>query len=137
MSGRIKHFRNPIKLILKVDVARCMKQIHWKSFDTATELDAIHEASFDKPQLLFKHSTRCSISSLAMHRLETQAADLNRTEEIHLLDLIQHRELSRKISEQYSVRHESPQLLVIYQGKCIHHDSHLDISLARISVIDR
>lgn len=110
-----------------------MKQIHWKSFSQATELEAIDKASFDHPQLIFKHSTRCSISSMAMHRLENEASETGQEQEIHLLDLIRYRELSRKISDQYAVRHESPQLLVIFQGKCIHHDSHLDISLDRIT----
>lgn len=110
-----------------------MKQIHWKSFSEATELEAIDKASFDHPQLIFKHSTRCSISSMAMHRLENQASEAEQEQEIHLLDLIRYRSLSQKISEQYAVQHESPQLLVIFQGKCIHHDSHLDISLDRIT----
>lgn len=114
-----------------------MKQIHWKPFGQASELDEIHEASFNNPQLIFKHSTRCSISSMAMHRLENQTDSLGSDISIHYLDLIQFRSISNLISERYSVRHESPQLLVIHEGKCIHHDSHLDISLDRIPQVKK
>lgn len=136
MSGRIRFFRNSFKLILKRDVARCMKQIHWKSFGQASELDEIHEASFKNPQLIFKHSTRCSISSMAMHRLDNQANSKKSETTIHILDLIRYRSISDEISQRYGIRHESPQLLVIYEGKCIHHDSHLDISLERIPRVE-
>lgn len=81
--------------------------------------------------LLFKHSTRCSISSMALNRLESKWND---TENIpaYYLDLLNHRDISNEIASLYSVEHASPQVLLIKNGICIYHASHTDISAADI-----
>ncbi|HXC05698.1 MAG TPA: bacillithiol system redox-active protein YtxJ [Bacteroidia bacterium] len=96
------------------------------------QLDEIDEKSKSKIQVLFKHSTRCSISSMAkrvlsgeMEHMDGQRAD------VYYLDLLLHRFLSDAIAERYQVEHASPQLLVIKDGKCIYHASHEDISLEK------
>lgn len=83
--------------------------------------------------LLFKHSTRCSISSAALGRLERawNSADDERYD-AHYLDLLQYRDLSDAIAERYGVEHESPQVLVVRNGKCMYHTSHLGISYAGV-----
>jgi bacillithiol system protein YtxJ len=81
--------------------------------------------------LIFKHSTRCSISSMALNRLETRWKD---DEHIpaYYLDLLQHRDISNEISSLFSVEHASPQVLLIRNGSCIYNASHTDISAADI-----
>lgn len=81
--------------------------------------------------LLFKHSTRCSISSMALNRLESKWND---TENIpaYYLDLLNHRDISNEIASLYSVEHASPQVLLIKNGICIYHASHTAISAADI-----
>lgn len=77
--------------------------------------------------LIFKHSTRCSISSMALNRLETKWQD---DEQIpaYYLDLLEHRDISNEIANLFSVEHASPQALLIQNGRCIYHASHTDIS---------
>lgn len=98
----------------------------WHPLTALDQLDAIDATSAHMPVLLFKHSTRCSISDTALHRLQRawQVAD----GPVHLLDLLRHRDLSDAIAERYGVRHESPQALVIHHGRCILHASHLAIT---------
>ena len=81
--------------------------------------------------LIFKHSTRCSISSMALNRLETKWID---TEKIsaYYLDLLSHRDISNEIEQVFSVEHASPQALLIKNGVCIYNASHTNISAADI-----
>ncbi len=100
--------------------------MEWTSLTQLDQLDAIDQASREFPVLVFKHSTRCSISSTALDRLKRAWGPEDAV--IHLLDLLRHRDISDAIAARYGVRHESPQLLVIRHGKCVHHSSHLAIT---------
>lgn len=104
--------------------------MNWKSIDSENVLTEIVNASFQKPQVIFKHSTRCSVSSMAKNRIERNSNAAS--EPFYLLDLIAHRSLSNKISEDFEVYHESPQVLVISKGECIFDASHMAIDLAEI-----
>ncbi len=102
----------------------------WNLLQSADQLTQLIAQSASKPQLIFKHSTRCSISSMVLHRLER--AGLNDQLDWHLLDLIAHRQLSNHIAEHFDVWHESPQVLLIKQGECIFDESHMGIQMAEI-----
>ncbi|MCB9170899.1 MAG: bacillithiol system redox-active protein YtxJ [Flavobacteriales bacterium] len=103
--------------------------MHWIPLNARAQLDVIDAASQERPVLIFKHSTRCSISFAALDRLERGWSD---ADDAHhpawLLDLIRHRDVSNAVAERYGVRHESPQVLIIHRGRCIDHASHLMIS---------
>ncbi|MES2514835.1 MAG: bacillithiol system redox-active protein YtxJ [Bacteroidota bacterium] len=81
--------------------------------------------------LIFKHSTRCSISSMALNRLETRWKD-DESVPAYYLDLLQYREISNEIANLFSVEHASPQVLLIKNGTCVYNASHTDISAADI-----
>ena len=81
--------------------------------------------------LIFKHSTRCSISSMALNRLETKWVD-NEKIKTYYLDLLNHRDISNEIANVFSLEHASPQALLIKNGACIYNASHTDISVADI-----
>lgn len=102
--------------------------MNWLPLDTPAQLDELIKASSGKPQVIFKHSTRCGISSMAKNRLE-RAGDLPEAD-YHFLDLIRYRELSNAIAETFRVWHESPQLLVIKDGQCVSDTSHTGISVS-------
>jgi bacillithiol system protein YtxJ len=103
----------------------------WNTLDSESALETLVKHSFDTPQLIFKHSTRCNISALAKYRLEDDWS-LEGVEP-HYLDLLQHRPLSAAIAERFSVHHESPQVLLIVNGECVYDASHLDITVAEIA----
>jgi|SRR6476619_4174572 bacillithiol system protein YtxJ len=79
--------------------------------------------------VIFKHSTRCSISMMAKKRVDMDLSDLPEDVKPYFLDLIAHRNISQQIAEVFNVYHESPQLLLIKDGECILDQSHGDISI--------
>ena len=103
--------------------------MNWTPLENELQLDAIRQESEQHPVLLFKHSTRCSISGAALSRLERKW-DASRvgTLKPYYLDLIAFRNLSGRVAEEYSVQHQSPQVLLISRGECIYHASHFDIA---------
>lgn len=103
----------------------------WSTLTDEAHLDTIDQDSEHRPVLIFKHSTRCSISTAALNRLES--AWLSKDAElgtVHYLDLIRYRSISNAIADRYGVQHESPQVLVIRHGRCVHHASHFSITYA-------
>ena len=104
--------------------------MEWITLTSEAQLDEIVAKSAEKPQVIFKHSTRCSISSVAQQRL--QKGKLPADIDFYYLDLLSYRSVSNKIAERFHVHHESPQVLIIKDGKCIYDESHLAISLAEI-----
>jgi bacillithiol system protein YtxJ len=103
----------------------------WINLNDEQQLKTIKELSIAKPQLIFKHSTRCNISNMAKSRLERGTAP--DTVDFYYLDLIQHRSLSAKIAEDFSVSHESPQVLLIKAGECVYDESHSGIAMDEIA----
>lgn len=104
--------------------------MHWKPLKDESTIDAIIAASSTKPQVIFKHSTRCSISSMAKSRLDRSIEPDG--VDFYYLDLIADRPLSNKVSEIFSVAHESPQILLIKNGECVYDESHSGISMDEI-----
>ena len=101
-------------------------KINWLQLTDISQLDEIEDASNSKLVLIFKHSTRCSISRMALRQFEN---DFETNENVlpYYLDLLNHRDISNEIAIKFSVVHQSPQLLIISKEKCIHNTSHSDI----------
>ncbi len=104
--------------------------MNWIELKSDTQIKEIIEKSQIRPQVIFKHSTRCSISSMAKGRLERGAAPKNA--DFYFLDLIAHRGISNKISSEFNVYHASPQILLIKNGECTYDESHSSISMIEI-----
>ena len=99
----------------------------WTELNDIKQLDAINQ-----PFIVFKHSTRCPISGMAKRNVELEADMIPDDVPAFFLDLIKYRDLSNQIAERYAVRHESPQLLLIADGRCAYHASHGDISVSGV-----
>ncbi len=101
--------------------------MNWTSLESAEQLNNIkHQEGYS---VIFKHSTRCSISMMAKRKFELDWTDLPEDISLYFLDLIKYRELSHQIASDFQVYHESPQLIVIKDGECV-----LDLSHGQISV---
>ena len=103
----------------------------WKALTTEAQLEQIKADSFQRPQLIFKHSTRCSISAVARQRLQKGA--LPPEIDFYYLDLLSYRSLSNQVADTFGVQHESPQVLLIKNGACVYDESHLGISMDAIA----
>ncbi len=105
--------------------------MNWIRLNALSQLEAIDAASRKGPVLIYKHSTRCNISAAALSRLERAWTATNDAEQTtYYLDLLAHRDISNAIAERYGVEHESPQTLVIRDGRCVHVEAHFGINYA-------
>ena len=86
------------------------------------ELEEVFAKSNEKPVAVFKHSITCPIS------LDVYQEIKNVVGEVNLVVVQTARSISNEIAARTGVKHESPQALVIKDGKAIYHASHYDIS---------
>ena len=99
------------------------------------DVNLLSEQSALKAVLIYKHSTRCSISSAALGRLERSWKFSDSEVPTYFLDLLAHRDISNKIESLYGISHQSPQILLIKNGKCIYTSSHSDIYFSDIEAV--
>ena len=105
-------------------------KVNWIPLTDLGQLTEIIETSEEKPVVIFKHSTRCSISRMALKQFENEF-DLTLDQvTIYFLDLLAYRDISNAISLRFNVVHQSPQLLLIKNGESVYHVSHSDIDAA-------
>ncbi|WP_264563947.1 bacillithiol system redox-active protein YtxJ [Flavobacterium sp. N3904] len=101
-------------------------KINWIPLTNLDQLNEIVALSNDKPIAIFKHSTRCSVSRFALKQFENEFNSAEATD-TYFLDLIAHRDVSNEIASRFQVEHQSPQLLLIKNGKSVYDASHSDI----------
>jgi len=101
--------------------------MNWTMLNSADQIEEIKQN--EGYSLIFKHSTRCSISMMVKKRFEMDWDKLPENFPLFFLDLIKYRDLSNKIAADFNVYHESPQLLLIKGGECV-----LDLSHGEVSV---
>jgi len=106
-------------------------KINWIPLTDLGQLDEIVTLSNEKPVVIFKHSTRCSISRFALKQFENEF-DLGDEVAPYFLDLIEHRDISGEIANRFNVVHQSPQLLLIKGGKSVCDVSHSDIDAGEL-----
>lgn len=106
-------------------------KINWITLTDLKDLEAMIQESFEHPVIVFKHSTRCSISRMALRQFET---DWNLDGKItpYFLDLLEYRPISNAIAERLGVVHQSPQVIVIKEGQAVYDASHEGISVATL-----
>jgi bacillithiol system protein YtxJ len=104
--------------------------MNWIPLQEEGQLRQICEKSAGRPQVIFKHSTRCSTSALVKSRLER--VEQPERIDFYFLDLLSHRSISNSISRTFRVDHESPQVLLIVNGECVYDESHLGITMDEI-----
>jgi bacillithiol system protein YtxJ len=101
-------------------------KINWIELTDLGQLNEIMDLSHQQPVIIFKHSTRCSISRMALKQFENEY-DLEGSVTPYYLDLLNHRDISQEIATRFDVYHQSPQMLLIKEGKSIYDASHSDI----------
>lgn len=104
----------------------------WKYIESESDLDKAVEESSDKKVAIFKHSTRCFISKTVLKNFEKEVEGADKDVTYYFLDLLEHRGISNKIADRFDVVHQSPQLIVLENGKAIADASHHNISVSVI-----
>lgn len=98
-------------------------KLSWNILEHSDQLEMIIQNSWERPVLIFKHSTRCIISKSALRSFES-GFDLEDKMTLYYLDLLQYRNISNEIAEVFGIVHQSPQILLIKNGKVIYNESH-------------
>lgn len=104
--------------------------MQWIPLTTEAQLTEILERSAAIPQVIYKHSIRCSISAMTKSRLDRKPSPPGI--DFYYLDIFAYRPLSNKIAQDLDVPHESPQVLLIKNGQCVYSESHMDINMGEI-----
>ncbi len=121
------------KNLFKATEAKEKKILPWISLIELKQLNHIQEKSKTKVQVIFKHSTRCGVSSMVMNQF-VDAYELTENDlDLYYLDLISYRSVSNEVGYTFQVMHESPQLLVIKNGVVVAHGSHGAINSIELS----
>lgn len=104
----------------------------WIPLTSVNELENALESSSEKTIVLFKHSTRCGVSSMVWNQVKNLATQKNEEVELYFLDLIAYRDVSNAIAEKLGVFHQSPQLIVVQYNEVVYHDSHSYIDTEKV-----
>lgn len=101
-------------------------KMDWNLLTDLGQLNEIMSLSNESPVAIFKHSTRCSVSRMALKQFENEFDSSDKVTP-YFLDLIAYRDVSNEIANRFGVQHQSPQLILIKEGKAIYNASHSDI----------
>ena len=107
-------------------------KIEWRKLTDLGQLSELTALSFEKPVLIFKHSTRCSISRFALKQFENDYDFSSEELQPYFLDLLENRSISNEIALRFDVFHQSPQILVIKKGKSVYDASHDAIAVSEV-----
>jgi bacillithiol system protein YtxJ len=106
-------------------------RIAWRLLTDLGQFEEMLQESYTQPVVVFKHSTRCSISRMALRQFENQW-NLEGKMVPYFLDLLEYRPISNTIATQLEVIHQSPQVIVIRNGCSVYHASHERISVEEL-----
>ncbi len=81
-----------------------------------------------RPLLLFKHSRSCGTSAQALDELEVHLRDETTDVRYAIVTVQTHREVSRVVARTLGVRHETPQALLIQDGRVVWNASHYRVT---------
>ena len=95
-------------------------------------LDAAIAESRERPVLLFKHSRNCGISCEAYDELQEHLSTARRPAAYKLITVQSHRGVSDEASTRLGIRHETPQAILLKDGRVVWNASHFRITAAEL-----
>lgn len=110
--------------------------MNWENISSLNQLNQVLINTQQKDSecaLFFKHSPRCGISSMVLRRFES-AWDISNVN-VFMVNVLSQRDASNELAQQFRIRHESPQILLIKNGKLLYTASHGDISAVDIKAL--
>ena len=110
-----------------------MSSINWIKLESEKDINELKSLSKSKICMIFKYSTRCGSSAVALDRLE-RSWDRTEMSEVQpfFLDLITYRNLSNLVAQEFDVLHESPQIILIENSSSVFDTSHFSINYNNI-----
>ena len=108
------------------------RKLPWIALESLDQLNQVVKTTHEKPVLLFKHSTRCGVSSMALNSFENLWSASDTLCDLYYLDLLKHRGVSNEIAIITGVQHQSPQVIVLKGDEIIYDASHSSIDVRKI-----
>ena len=109
-----------------------VSKVGWRPLTDLGQFNEIIDLSTEKPVLIFKHSTRCSISRMVLKQFENEF-DLQDKVIPYFLDLLEYRNVSNEIASRFGVMHQSPQIILVKDGKAVYNASHESIDIRKLA----
>ena len=109
-----------------------VSKVGWRQLTDLGQLNEIIDLSTEKPVIIFKHSTRCSISRMVLKQFENEF-DLQDKVIPYFLDLLEFRNVSNEIASRFGVMHQSPQIILVKDGKAVYNASHESIDIRKLA----
>ena len=108
--------------------------MNWESLDHVSSFEKVFDQHGQANQCfaVFKHSTRCGISRMALSSFENNYESKDQNVTYYLLDLLSYRDVSNAIAQELNIQHQSPQVVVLKDEKVIHTESHHGIDVKKI-----
>ena len=103
----------------------------WNLPESESDVDALLSGG-DKPQLIYKHSFACGVCVFSKSAIESKMEQFKKMADLHFVDARATRSVSDYIADKTGIKHESPQALIIKNGKVIWHASHSAITAGKI-----
>ncbi|WP_341221628.1 bacillithiol system redox-active protein YtxJ [Polaribacter atrinae] len=107
--------------------------LKWIPLTSIDQLEEIKEISKTEAVLIFKHSTRCGISSMVIKQFEKLFTEEHQNLKVYYLDLLNYRDISDEVGYTFQVMHQSPQLIVVKNGISLENASHYEITNTNLS----
>jgi bacillithiol system protein YtxJ len=114
-----------------------IEQVPWNQLTEIETVEKMAEESHNQPVAVLKHSTRCGISRMVLRQFESSYNIKEGEVKLYFLDLLNYRDISNKIASRFNVPHESPQLIVLKDGKVIYSASHSEIDSGKLQEVIR
>lgn len=106
----------------------------WIEITSLAQLNQLWVEETKDSCVFFKHSTRCSISSMALRAFERSWVT-DETTNLFFIDLIAHRDVSNQLALLSGVEHQSPQVIITHKNQVIFSDSHGTIDAEKIQLL--
>lgn len=103
--------------------------LNWKRLTKLEQLSELIKESHRIPVVLFKHSVSCGLSTMVKYQLEEEWNFKAKELSFYYLDLLNYRDVSNKIAEEFDIIHQSPQLIVLHKGQAMANTSHYAIGV--------
>lgn len=123
-----------LEIFKKVSFKNNSRELPWILLENKSQLEELESRSEEKLGVLFKHSPRCLVSRMALNMFQKNfEQEWTGRANLYIVDVLKSRAVSKEIEERFGIRHESPQLILLKDGKVVLHRSHSGIAARSIT----
>jgi bacillithiol system protein YtxJ len=104
----------------------------FKEITTTEELEEVLDESCQRKIIIFKHSTTCPISGRALSEVQDFIKESSNEVLVVMIKVIESRPVSNQAAEELGIKHQSPQVLLLFDKNVLWHTSHQAVTQSNI-----